>query len=51
MIFLGDGRIMLTCRAPEIIAKRLQVSQVGSFLEPDNQANSSLQSNSYSGVA
>ena len=34
-IFTDNGHIFLTSRAPEIIANRLQVNQVGSLSRPD----------------
>jgi extracellular matrix regulatory protein A len=34
-IFLDDGRVFLTSRAPDIIAGRLQMSQIASLGEDD----------------
>lgn len=36
-IFTDDGQIFLTSRAPEIIAGRLQVSHVGTTLNPERE--------------
>jgi hypothetical protein len=36
-IFTDDGQIFLTSRAPEIIAGRLQVSHVGTALNPERE--------------